>query len=392
MSSFSPISCNAKVSMETSLATPTNTLAKRRRVLLALYWWEDRIFEGVAKVAAENGWILDCRMRWMRNLPDLSNWQGDGMIANPGFSYPIESLLHLLKHSSAPSVGLQSFGDYPATARVLLDHRSVGSVAAEHLLSLGFDRLGYVAFADNPVENARCAGFLEKAISAGAHPVALHIQDLSHYLSSQSKPIALWAVNDLNAIEVTTRCLDAGLRIPEEVAVLGTDDTRILCDLAEVPLSSVNCNFEQLGEQAARMLQQLMEGSPAPASPVRIQPTGVTHRYSTDTIAIPDLAAIRALRIIRDRFQTQLTIPDIAREVGVSVRHLQQSFQRHLGFTMIHELTRIRVECAKKLLPRTDLKLDAIASECGFSSRFHLIRAFQRTTGSRPTQYRNTLP
>ena len=361
---------------------------ERKRVLLALYWWEDRILEGVAKVAAEKGWILDCRMRWLNTLPDLSRWKGDGIIANPGVSNPMQPLIDLIDSSSIPTVGLQNFGDYPSTAKVLLDHESIGRVAAEHLLSLGFETLGYVTFANNAIEKTRCEGFTRKAHASGAKTAEFHIEKLLEKLQSEPKPIALWAVNDLNAIEVMTQCLDAGYKIPEEVAVLGTDDTHILCDLAAVPLSSVNCNFETFGEQAANLLHALMQGLPCPDAAILIQPSHVTVRRSTDTIAIPDLAAIQALRIIRDRYQTPLTIPQIAKEVGVSVRQLQTSFQRHLGFTMIQELTRIRVKHAKQLLQQTDLKLDAIALDCGFSNRFHFIRAFQRVTHIRPTAFR----
>lgn len=365
--------------------------SQRKKVLIALYWWEDRVFEGVAQAAAEYGWILDCRMRWMHVIPQLTEWKGDGIIANPGFSEPLQPLLDLVKNSGIPTIELQSFGDDPCAARVILDQEAIGRMAARYFLSLGFRNLSYVQFADNQLEESRSAGFAEAAQAAGANVFKVRFGSLARTLARQPKPLALWAVNDVNAIDVLTACLDAGYRVPEEVAVMGADDSRVFCDFAEVPLSSVSCNFEEQGRVAARMLHEVMEGNPPAAETVRVRPSGVTSRRSADTIAVPDLAASRALRLIRDRFQEALKMPEIAREVGVSLRRLQNAFRRHFGFTMAHELARVRVEHSKELLTDRRLKLEAVALESGFSNRFHYIRAFQRLTGETPTAFRRRI-
>ncbi|KAF0095842.1 MAG: LacI family transcriptional regulator [Puniceicoccaceae bacterium 5H] len=342
-------------------------------------------------MAAERGWVLDCRMRWTHNIASFANWTGDGIIANPGTSKRLLPLIDLLNRSSAPIVGLQHFGDYHSAARVVVDHVAIGKLAAEHFLSLGFRQLAFVMFEDNQIERARCNGFGETALAAGAHFHKLQFAQLKQELATLPQPVALLAMNDINALEVTRVCLDAGLRIPEEVAVLGVDDTRVVCDMAEVPLSSIDCNHERQGYEAATLLHRLMEGEEGPPEMIRIPPAGVTSRKSTDTIAVPDLAAMHALRLIRDAFRQPLRIADIARQVGVSARRLQSSFRENFGFTMIHELTRVRVEHACQLLVDEDLKLDAVALESGFSSRFHFIRAFQRIVGISPSAYRKQM-
>lgn len=330
-------------------------------------------------------------MRWRNIIPDLPSWRGDGIIANPGLSNPITPLVELIERSGIPTVGLQRFGEYPCTTRVVLDHEAIGKTAGEYLLSLGFRRLGYVSFADNAIEKARCRGFVKAVEDAGAAVFQIPFVGLKEWVFAQPKPIALWAVNDLNAVEVTTACLDAGLRVPEEVAVLGADDSHTLCEFSEVPLSSVRCNFEEQGTLAATILHQLMEGEKRDPGPFVIQPAGVSGRRSTDTIAVPDLDVTRALRLIRDRFREPLTVEEIAAEVGVSLRRLQDAFQRHLPFTMVQEVARVRVEHARTLLADRRLKLDAVALECGFSSRFHFIRTFERVTGETPTAWRKRM-
>ena len=81
--------------------------------------------------------------------------------------------------------------------------------------------------------------------------------------------MGLMASNDLNAINVTLALTDAGWRVPEEYAVLGVNDTEVVCELAPVPLSSVNCNYEQQGYEAAALLARLMNGETGAVGPGR---------------------------------------------------------------------------------------------------------------------------
>lgn len=363
----------------------------RRRVLLAMYWWEDRTFEGVARFAAAHGWILDCRMRWTHTVPEFADWRGDGIIANPGVTHPLRPLVMLLERSGVPAVGLQSFGDYPAAVRVVPDHAAVGRAGAEHLLALDLPQLAFVLFDENPIERARCDACAAAVRKAGRAFAEIPWREFKSRIAALPKPAGVMAANDLNAVAVSTACLDAGLRVPQEVAIVGADDTRLLCDLVEVPLSSVNCNFEQQGYEAAAALQRLMDGAKPPRGALVIPPRGVTARRSTDTFALPDPAAVEALRHLRDRFREPLSIGDIARQVGAPLRKLQVMFRRHLGHTMIQELTRARVEHARKLLADRRRKLDAVAVESGFANRFHFVRAFRRITGETPKDFRRRL-
>ena len=77
-------------------------------------------------------------------------------------------------------------------------------------------------------------------------------------------------------------------------------------------------------------------------------------------------------------------------------RTLERGFQKHLGQSVSHEITQVRVERAKQMLIGTTLKAHEIALKCGFSDVVHLSKAFHRLTGSRPSIFRrqnaNTTP
>jgi len=356
-----------------------------------MYWWDDRVFEGVARFASAHGWVLDCHMRWLQDGGRLESWRGDGIIANAGLSRPLQPLLSLMGSGRRPCVNLQAFRPAAGGPRVHVDHEGIGRLGARHLLDLDLPTLAWVLFDENPMERTRCDAFMREARARGARVEELRWTDLRRKLSSLPRPLGLMAANDVNAIAVTTACLEAGLRVPEDVAVLGVDDSRIVCDLAEVPLSSVNCDFERQGFEAARLLQRLMDKGRVPARPLVIEPKGVTQRASTDTFVIPDERAVRALRLLRSRYAEPLALPELARVSGCPARTLQALFRKHLGRSPAQELCRLRVAAAAQALRDPRAKLDSIAVECGFSSRFHLVRSFRRLRGLTPGEYRRTL-
>jgi LacI family transcriptional regulator len=364
-------------------------------VLLAQTWWEDRVLRGVAAYAAAHNWELQCRMHWTHELPRRDEWQGDGIIAYAGISRSMQParrrLRAFVRAAKVPVVDTQPLEDFLDAPKVVVPHETVGAMAAEYFLALNFRHFGFVTFDENALEQQRRRGFQRVVEAAGREFHALTPRTLQRNFPRLPKPMALFAVNDLNALQVSLMCRDAGYGIPEEFAVLGVDDTEIICDLAAVPLSSINCNFEHQGYEAAALLDRLMNGEAKPLAPIVVLPRGVTVRRSTDTVAIPDRETARLLRFLRDHYRDRSSIQQIARELAVPLRRAHREFRRHVGCTLLQELTRLRVEHAKRLLPDTKMKLETVGLESGFSNRFHFVQAFRRVTGQTPRAYRRTL-
>lgn len=364
----------------------------RRRVLLAQTWWEDRVLRGVADYARQHDWELDCRMRWMHRLQESESVH-DGIIVNIGVSESLRRAARPLEEhvraANCPIVDIQEFTDAFHAPKVIVPQMEVGRLAAQHLIGLGCARIGYVYMERNVLEQTRAEGVRQVVEEAGRKFVEFTPKTLAERLPTLMAATGLCALNDINALQVIRLCIDAGRRVPEEFAVLGADDNDILCDLAEVPLSSVSCDFERQGYAAAELLDRLMDGGAAPVRPVLIAPRGVTQRRSTDSVALPDLDAARMLRFLRDHYRESFSIAQAAELLGVSLRRVQIIFRAHLGWTMVHELTRLRVQAAKlRLLEEKPAKLEVIARECGFSNRFHLVQAFRRITGLSPRGWR----
>jgi transcriptional regulator GlxA family with amidase domain len=75
----------------------------------------------------------------------------------------------------------------------------------------------------------------------------------------------------------------------------------------------------------------------------------------------------------------------------MSVRSFHEAFLKHLGRSPGHELHRIRIERAKKLLLDSTEKLDTIAELCGYQSSNSLWVAFKQATGVSPKQFQKQM-
>ena len=193
---------------------------------------------------------------------------------------------------------------------------------------------------------------------------------------------------DFLGLQLSEACREAGLRVPEDVAIVGMGNDDLLCDFARPSLSSVAVATEQIGYQAAALLDRLMNGEPPPPHPILVPPPGVVARQSSDVLAIDDDDVAAALRWIRDESHKTIRVGDLLREIPVSRRLLERKFRKVLDRGISEEIRRVHVERAKSLLAGTDLAMSALAASAGFSNASHLSIVFRQETGLTPTAYR----
>ena len=175
------------------------------------------------------------------------------------------------------------------------DDIAAGSIATGHLLSLGRKRIAHIGAEGVSTGIDRLQGYrqalqradigfsasLVRTISrteeAGDEAGSFAMSDL---LRMEERPDAVFCYNDLSAVGVIRCLLAAGLRVPEDVAVIGCGNLR-LASYLEVPLSSVDQGAAELGEEAAKLTAALMgERAPTQMQTIRVQPK-VIARAST---------------------------------------------------------------------------------------------------------------
>ena len=207
-------------------------------------------------------------------------------------------------------------------------------------------------------------------------------------LNRLPRPVGIMACCDIKAQQLLEVCRELDIAVPEEVAVLGVDNDRLLCDLAEPPLSSVICNTHHTGYEAALLLDRTMSGEKIGSKSVLLKPLGIETRQSTDILAIDDPDVAAAVRFIRENATSGINVGDVLREVPLSRRVLENRFRKILGRTPHEEITRLRIDRIKRLLVETDLALSQIAVRTGFQHDEYMTVAFKKAVGMPPRNYR----
>jgi LacI family transcriptional regulator len=290
-------------------------------------------------------------------------------------------------------------------ARVGLDDRAIGVAAAEHLLDRGLRQFAFVGHLRHAYSIRREDGFRATLSDRGFTSHVYHDPGspfdprgrlwaldgrVRRWLVALPRPVGVFACNDLWGVQISELCRQAGLRVPEDVAVLGVDNDDLLCDLARPSLSSVTVPAAAVGHAAAALLDRLLQGRKTPKCPLLLPPTGVATRQSSDILAIHDPDVSAAVRVIRDRAHERLRTRDVLDVVPVSRRALERRFRKALGRGIGEEIRRCHVERARTLLATTDLPMSDVARLAGFGEGKQLSVVFRRETGSPPTAYRRS--
>lgn len=374
-----------------------------RRVLLLLGYHLTATEQGVVKYAREAGWTLDFRTLRSGVLPEPGGI--DGILGLLGGWESRAELTDFVRDAGVPVVDMHAdvVGDV-AAGRVLVDNGKIGELAAQHFARRGFARCLFCCrnlsdWSARERHQAFQAVLDEKGI---AHETYEHVADranpavagnfvsgLMAELERQPKPLGVFAENDDAATQVLEACFRLGLRVPEQVAVLGCDNDTLVADFARVPLSSIDPDLVGRSYRAAQMLDRLMDGEPIPELPELIDPLGVVTRQSTDILAVPDLRVAEALTYIRRHFTDPALCPDSVSEAcGVPPRTLARLFKQHLSRSVADEIGRLRRQRAQQLLAAGMKTAMEVAFECGFASGKHMRRSFQRHLGMSPREWR----
>lgn len=380
-------------------------MPQRRRVALVIdlsypLRHHHGVFAGTQLYAREHSnW--DCVVQpFIRTLRRGSNVPVyDGIIARAS-----TELVHNAAKARIPLVNLWSTTSADTMPSVLPDFRACGQLAAEHLLHRGFRQFAYHGFSRHRGSTLVWEGFamaLREAKSTASKLVVpaqcdenarawnKYTAALERWIAEWQPPVGVLVVQDIIGRHLATACLHAGLRIPEDVALISLGNEPLICLHPEPSLSSFDLNHERVGYEAAALLDRLMDGKAPPQTSTLIPPAELFLRRSTDAYVVADPLVISALRYISEHCHTELRVEAVARHAHASVRSLERHFRQAMGRTMSEEITRLRLERAKRLLRESDTLVKNVAHQCGFKDVKHFHKMFQAAEGTTPGEFRN---
>lgn len=378
----------------------------RPKIALALPdskpWGITRFFNGVNDYASAHKWLLTaCPVNpessddFPLDLSRLKSWHVDGVIVHANDFKQLK--LFSKWHIPAVNIGEdQNFNCH--IPRLAFNNQQIGRLAAEHLIGLGLKNLAYHGVQGRWYSDERLRGFKQTAMEANLkiHSLILphmtrdalwneRYEPIKRWLKTLPLPIGLFAVHDYRALIVLSACREVGLRVPEDVSVVGSDNDLMVCEFTTPTLTSVCVNAYRMGYESARLLDQLMHGERPPAKPVLIDPSDVMARASTDVLHANDPAVKKAIQFMQQNYAQSFTMDAVAETAHVSRRLLEMRFRAERKTSPAIFLVNLRLQKAKTMLADRDHKpIEEIARACGFGTSKNLRAAFRRIQNTSP--------
>lgn len=282
------------------------------------------------------------------------------------------------------------------------DDQGVSEVVATHFLQRGFRHFAFFGAAERPWALRRGAGFaavLEKAgyeadaywTPAASQADVMDDASVVEWLRGLPNPVAMMAANDDLGRRIVDLCREAGLRVPEDCAVVGVDNDPCVCGLSNPPLSSVEIDQYQSGYLAAELLDKMMKGEVPNSLSVTAQAGQLVVRHSSDVVAVEDPAVAKAVRFIQANAHQPLSVDEVAAASGLYRRGLERRFKEYLACSIKDFCRDVRAAHLERILRESHQSLDRIAERCGFSQSSHLTRFFSSVRGETPSAYRKRI-
>ncbi|HEY7045700.1 MAG TPA: LacI family DNA-binding transcriptional regulator [Jatrophihabitantaceae bacterium] len=236
------------------------------------------VIEAVVSTAAEYDYnVILCNTQESRELQTaylelLIEHQVDGAILTSSL-LDSQQLLDDVGFGRIPLVMVNRSVHGAPVDTVRLDNDAAGRMVAKHLLQLGHRNLAFVGgLAETSTDSMRLKGFRTTLADAGTdlpddHVVHGAFTEASGYaltrdlLALPDRPTALFCADDLIALGAMNAVLDAGLRIPDDVAVVGVDDVPA-ASLRQVGLTTVRQPASDMGSRAVKLLLERVKGGP----------------------------------------------------------------------------------------------------------------------------------
>lgn len=202
----------------------------------------------------------------------------DGLIAEPtksGLPNPNLDIYRKIMDKGIPVLFINSYYQELKAPYVSMNDKLAGKLATDHLLKCGHRKIAAIFKADDGQGHRRYAGYMEALMEADIQIRSRRIVWLDSDEVRHMKEDAGWILrrlegatacvcyNDEVASGLVAVCMEQGIRVPEDLSIVGIDDSE-LATYCEVPLTSARNPIRDLGRIAALEMLELLKGVPVP--------------------------------------------------------------------------------------------------------------------------------
>lgn len=306
-----------------------------------------------------------------------------------------EKKLDLLHQLDIPVVLQNNICRSEVFSNITGDYDYVGRLAAQYFRKKLFVDYAFFGIKDIIWSEERCKGFQDEVLRYNGRfysyvePVVGDDREkIMEWLKSLPKPVALFCCDDAHALFVAETCKVLGIRIPDEIAVLGVDNDDLLCNISDPPISSVEMDVENGGYMCCKRLhERLASGDRTPFN-IIIRALTIRERGSSLIYNISDKEVLALINYIDTNYSKDLKMEELLNVVPLSRRSIEMRFKKATGQTIYQYLLGVRVEHFAYLLSTSDRPYVDIACEVGFRDITNVSRTFRKYKGCTPLEYR----
>ena len=350
--------------------------------------------DGVCQAAKEHGWLV---ARFDLHDPaqihgEIRMWHPVGCVVEAAAD---DIALPRRMPGRVPTVLLDCD---PAFARrrvsTIVQHpTAIGAFAAEHLLGMDLAAYAYVGHPERKFWDRMRRDAFSRAVRTAGRPLfridtGAAARDIGTLrariatgLATLPLPAGVYCANDAIAVQALEAALQAGLSVPNDIALLGTDNEGHLCENASPTISSVELDFAGAGRRCVEIIAARVERGGGEPVHETFGPLRIVRRTSTRRSARLDRSVVAALDLIRARATNGLASREVAALFGCSRRMAEIRFRAATGHSILDEIHDVQIEHAKRLLANPRNKVSMVPSMCGYESNPFFMALFRRVTG-----------
>ena len=291
---------------------------------------------------------------------------------------------------------------FTSIPNITAEDLGTGRMAARFFIDRGFRNYGFFGMNDVCWSDERCDGFRREVEAAGFGDsfYSYRMQEidmvwyyqrnrLREWLRMIPKPIAIMACDDNQGANLIEACHGIGIKIPEEVSVIGVDNDETLCSLGSTTLTSIQIDIEEGGRQTAALVERLVADPKAPVEDVVLRPVKIVGRMSTAAFATADQQILKALLFIHKNALKKISVSDVMTEAALSRRLLERRFKSVTGKTLYEYITDQKLKYFAEQLADTDEQVINIALSMGENDTKSISRRFKQLYGCTPMEWRD---
>ncbi|MEM6885013.1 MAG: substrate-binding domain-containing protein [Verrucomicrobiota bacterium] len=324
-------------------------------------------------------------------LEELIQWKGDGAI----LGLQTQEAFEQVKRAKLAVVNTSGAVDNVTVPRVYRDQREIGVQAAQYLAGLGVNQLAYVGLKEKYYSQLKWQAFQKTSEELIKPSSCFWIDSLSglsmeekmlrkfrYWLKKLQPPVGILLDRDALYGFLHQACIQGGLRIPEDIAVIGVNNSKA-CNYHQVPLSSYQFINDEYGIRVMQTLHALIENRASPEDlDVSILGVELFERESTDVLHCDDPRLSQAVSYIKANVEEPFTIDNLLDELNCSRRTLENAIRKDMKCTLRDFIIQERIKRVKNLLKfNRFMDPHRLASRAGFTSARHLKDVFVKHEG-----------